>query len=128
MKQIKTISKRLNNSAEFDEAVNKAIEEGWTLTERKVLQPQSQPSEGVYIHVMLYAELERFTEPDECEGGPILNLIENLAKFTGSLAEKQKDTNSRGCGTCKSLYAPSDLSKCPQCSGSPKYSDWEPRT
>ena len=128
MKQIKTIKNKLDNAIQFDAAVNAALQEGWTLIERKVLQPPSQPSSGTYFNIMLYAEFERFTEPDECEDSPICNLIENCARFIGNLAEKQKDTNSRGCVTCKFLCAPSDLSKCPQCSGHPEYSDWEPRT
>lgn len=91
MKQIKTIAKRLNNSAEFDADVNAALQEGWTLIERKVLQPPSQPSDGVYLHNMLYAELERFTEPDECEDSPLCNLVENCARFIGKLADKQME-------------------------------------
>ena len=54
MKQIKTIRYRLENSEDFDSAVNAAIKEGWTLTRREVLMP---PTDDKYI--MLYAELEK---------------------------------------------------------------------
>ena len=55
--QIKTIEFRLDASEEFDEAVNKALSEGWSLVKRDVLPPYEGAS---YIHHrMLYAELER---------------------------------------------------------------------
>lgn len=60
MKQIKTIVHKLYNETDFDEAVNKALAEGWTLIERKVLQPQAQPhSREHFVNSMLYAELEK---------------------------------------------------------------------
>lgn len=135
MKQIKTISKRLDNATAFDEAVNKAIAEGWTLIERKVLQPPSQPSDGVYIHNMLYAELERFTEPDECEDSPLCNLVENCARFIGKLADKQmekapdlpedEDVTGKFCINCKHREIPPGGVPCRNCRDK---KNWEPRT
>lgn len=140
MKQIKTIKYRLDNAAAFDEAVNKAIEEGWTLTERKVLQPCSQPTNGVFLYNMLYAELERFTEPDECEDSPLCNLVENLAKFAGSLADRnaekapdlpedtekpKEDAPVRDCADCKHYVTPITHLPCRTCR---TLKSWEPRT
>lgn len=140
MKQIKTIKYRLDNAAAFDEAVNKAIEEGWTLTERKVLQPCSQPTNGVYFHNMLYAELERFTEPDECEDSPLCNLVENCARFIGNLADRnaekapdlpedaekpKEDAPVRDCAECKHYRTPITHLPCRNCR---TLKSWEPRT
>ena len=63
MKQIKTICIRLNDADAFDKKVNEALEEGWMLTERRVLQP---PTSDKYT--MLYAELEKhtITEAERC--------------------------------------------------------------
>lgn len=57
MLQIKTIRDRLDNSITFDDEVNAALRDGWTLKKRTVLQPISQ-SDTTYTHMMLYAELE----------------------------------------------------------------------
>lgn len=60
MKQIKTLVYRLDNASQFDKAVNTAIEEGWTLIKRETLLPLSQPNDKeTFIHMMLYAELEK---------------------------------------------------------------------
>lgn len=91
MKQIKTITRRLSDANAFDVDVNFALREGWTLVERKVLQPPAQPNTSTnYFNTMLYAELEKFTEPDERDESPISNLIENLARWAEILADKQK--------------------------------------
>lgn len=60
MKQIKTIIKQYAD--EFDEVVNAALAEGWTLTRREVLPPFE--GERFYVVQKLYAELER--EAEEC--------------------------------------------------------------
>lgn len=61
--KIKTITKQLGNANDFDNEVNAALADGWVLTKRDVLQPQSQPNDGChYIHTMLYAELEKRDE------------------------------------------------------------------
>lgn len=109
MKQIKTICTRMNNAAEFDLKVNTAIKEGWTLIKRETILPLSQPHDGqTFIHLMLYAELERFTEPDETEGNPMANLIENLAAFVGNMAERMKQREAteekkadKTCASCR---------------------------
>lgn len=86
MKQIKTIKNRLDNATDFDEAVNLAFAEGWTLTKREVLQPKAQ-SENVQTYTMLYAELEReiITEAERC--------CENCAHF-------DKSSNMEPCRHC----------------------------
>ena len=57
MLQIKTIRYRLDNPIEFDDEVNAALREGWTLKKRTVLRPISQ-NDTNYTYMMLYAELE----------------------------------------------------------------------
>lgn len=60
--QIKTIKNRLDNAEAFDSSVNAALNDGWVLKKRLVLQPH-QPTGGInYFHTMLYAELEK---PDQ---------------------------------------------------------------
>lgn len=58
MKHIKTIHRRIDESAQFDNEVNAALEEGWTLTKR----------EFVASYCVLYAELElvTITEEEKC--------------------------------------------------------------
>lgn len=66
MLQIKTIRDRLDNNTYFDNEVNAALRDGWTLKKRTVLQPIGQ-SESVYTHTMLYAELEKEVADDDAE-------------------------------------------------------------
>ena len=64
MLQIKTIRNRLGNPTLFDDEVNAALRDGWTLKKRTVLRPISQ-HESTYIHMMLYAELEKEVADDD---------------------------------------------------------------
>ena len=57
MLQIKTIRYHLDNLTSFDDDVNAALREGWTLKKRTVLLPIIQ-SDTRYPYIMLYAELE----------------------------------------------------------------------
>ena len=66
MLQIKTIRNRLENATLFDDEVNAALHDGWTLKKRTVLRPIGQ-SESVYMHTMLYAELEKEVAGDDAE-------------------------------------------------------------
>lgn len=66
MLQIKTIRNRLNNPTLFDDEVNAALSDGWTLKKRTVLRPIGQ-SESVFGHMMLYAELEKEVADDDAE-------------------------------------------------------------
>lgn len=66
MLQIKTIRERLDYLALFDDEVNVALRDGWTLKKRTVLRPIGQ-SESVYAHTMLYAELEKEVADDDAE-------------------------------------------------------------
>lgn len=66
MLQIKTIRDRLDCASFFDNEVNAALRDGWTLKKRAVLRPISQ-SESVYTHTMLYAELEKEVTDDDAE-------------------------------------------------------------
>ena len=63
MLQIKTIRYRLDNHTFFDDEVNAALRNGWTLKKRIVLRPISQ-HDTTYIHMMLYAELEKEVADD----------------------------------------------------------------
>lgn len=95
MKQIKTITWRLHNTDDFDKEVNAAIEEGWTLTKRRIIIPNEQP-QGNILYTMLYAELER----------------EVFGKN-----DKKNCTNCKHKGT---LFVPD--SPCPECKS---YMKWE---
>lgn len=66
MLQIKTIRERLDYPTLFDDEVNAALHDGWTLKKRTVLWPIGQ-SESVYMHTMLYAELEKEVADDDAE-------------------------------------------------------------
>lgn len=66
MLQIKTIRNRLNNPTLFDDEVNAALRDGWTLKKRTVLRPIGQ-SGSVFGHMMLYAELEKEVADDDVE-------------------------------------------------------------
>ena len=66
MLQIKTIRNRLDNPILFDDEVNAALRDEWTLKKRTILRPIGQ-SESVYIHMMLYAELEKEVADDDAE-------------------------------------------------------------
>lgn len=66
MLQIKTIRNRLDNPTLFDDEVNAALCDGWTLKKRTVLRPIGQ-SESAYSHTMLYAELEKEVADDDAE-------------------------------------------------------------
>ena len=66
MLQIKTIRNRLDNPTLFDDEVNAALRNGWTLKKRTVLRPIGQ-QESTYIHMMLYAELEKEVAEDDAE-------------------------------------------------------------
>lgn len=66
MLQIKTIRNRLDNPITFDDEVNAALRDGWTLKKRTVLRPIGQ-SESVFGHMMLYAELEKEVADDDAE-------------------------------------------------------------
>ena len=66
MLQIKTIRERLDYPTLFDGEINAALRDGWTLKKRTVLRPIGQ-SESVYMHTMLYAELEKEVADDDAE-------------------------------------------------------------
>lgn len=66
MLQIKTIWDWLDNNTYFDNEVNAALRDGWTLKKRTVLRPIGQ-SESVFGHMMLYAELEKEVADDDIE-------------------------------------------------------------
>ena len=66
MLQIKTIWNRLKNATLFDDEVNAALRDGWTLKKRTVLRPIGQ-SESTYTYMLLYAELEKEVADDDAE-------------------------------------------------------------
>ena len=55
MLQIKTIADRLDNAKDFDDKVNKALENGWIITKRYLSEPKNG-GDGMYYR-MLIAEL-----------------------------------------------------------------------
>ena len=64
--QIKTIRRRLDNAEAFDEEVNKALSEGWSLTKRYLLKGGNLSSTA-YCHSMLIAEMVKDVPPDTLE-------------------------------------------------------------
>lgn len=66
MLQIKTIWHRLVYSTSFDNEVNAALRDGWTLKKRTILRPIGQ-SESTYFPTMLYAELKKEVADDDTE-------------------------------------------------------------
>ena len=66
MLQIKTIRNRLDNPTLFDDEVNAALRDGWTLKNRTVLRPIDQ-SESTYTYMLLYAELEKEVADNDTE-------------------------------------------------------------
>ena len=64
MLQIKTIRARMDNPTYFDNEVNAALRDGWTLKKRTVVRPISQHN-TTYTHMMLYAELEMEVANDD---------------------------------------------------------------
>lgn len=95
MKQIKTIKNRLDNNEEFDNEVNTAIKEGWTLVKRDIILPIAQ-SPLTTFYTMLYAELER---------------------------DVYNEGDKKYCKNCKhdgTLFVPG--SPCPKCK---KFDKWE---
>lgn len=65
MLQIKTIWNRLTNTTPFDDEVNAALCDGWTLKKRTVLRPIGQSeSTYTYMYMILYAELEKEVADD----------------------------------------------------------------
>ena len=57
--QIMTITRNLNESREFDEKVNAALNTGWKLVKRDVLEVQEESEYEVCRYLALYAELEQ---------------------------------------------------------------------
>lgn len=64
MRQIKTIIKRRDYVDDFDDAVNLAIADGWTLVRRYVDPGFGVTTAGLVFYPALVAELEREV-PDE---------------------------------------------------------------
>lgn len=77
--KIKTIRWRLDAAEKFDEAVNAALEEGWMLTKREVLDGRQLGSD-TYQHRMLYAELILPDAPAEPEKPADLDAAMDLIK------------------------------------------------
>ena len=66
MLQIKTIWDWLDNATYFDNEVNAALRDGWTLKKRTVQQHLGQKKKNnTYVRMMLYAELEMEVADDD---------------------------------------------------------------
>ena len=90
MKQIKTIVNRLDNHEDFDEEVNRALSDGWSLIERRVIVPKAQAT-NYYTYHMLYAELEK--GDDETEFLDLFGLIDAMKRFINAEAEQVEAKN-----------------------------------
>lgn len=58
MKQILTVWENIRDQEIFDRRVNSAIERGWTLKKRMLINAFA-PTDGVFAYRVLYAELEK---------------------------------------------------------------------
>lgn len=108
MKQIKTIIKVMNprldaamEAQAFDDEVNAALEEGWTLVKREVLAPAV--TDAYDYHRTLYAELER-------------ELVEERE-------QPEEQPEERECGNCRYYGTAVYDYPCTVCTDSNK---WEP--
>lgn len=63
MRQIKTIWWNIQNSNKFDDEVNEAISDGWSMITRMILMPKIDDG-----YPLLYAEFER--DDHEFDGVP----------------------------------------------------------
>lgn len=73
----------------FDNCVNEALQEGWKLVKRELIQPKAQPNiGGTYFNTMLYAELERSTS--DCETSTLNDIKsgKGLKPLQGASASK----------------------------------------
>lgn len=61
MKQIKTVIMPIGCATQFDEAINRLLENGWQIIKRELRHTQGSPDESFSIPIVniLYAELER---------------------------------------------------------------------
>lgn len=64
--QIKTIRYRLDDAEKFDEAVNKALSEGWILTKKYILEGKNLGG-STFSHNMLIAEMVKDETPETLE-------------------------------------------------------------
>lgn len=142
MLEIKTIRYKLDDSANFDSVVNKAIADGWELVERRVLQPLSQPNNGsTYTNTMLYAELEKGREPvlKEAPKADLGDVCEVLVRLLGAqatcweadiramLSSKQAapEEKENSCHTCKYSELNCADEPCRSCRTNDDH--WEPK-
>lgn len=105
MLEIKTVKNWLDSSDDFDKEVNAALAEGWELTRRDIIIPQTANK-----YTMLYAELERYTAESEEEEPE----DDGLARWVFSRRNPLEPYHCSFCGH------PADPSKalpslCPNC-------------
>lgn len=77
--QIKTIRKTIFSASEFDDEVNKALDAGWRLTRREVLQGEGK-EKTCYDNWLLYAELVKMDPVPEQPAMDPLEAIQVLAR------------------------------------------------
>ncbi len=61
MKQIKTVIRPISSATQFDMTINRLLDDGWELKNRKIIDAPGDISEAFNIPVIhvLYAELEK---------------------------------------------------------------------
>lgn len=61
MKQIKTVIRPISSATQFDITINKLLDNGWELKNRKIISTHGDISEAFNFPVthILYAELEK---------------------------------------------------------------------
>ena len=95
--KIKTILRRLdgpNMPEDFDTEVNKALEEGWTLTDKR-LQPDGQLLEGRCSHYMMIAEMVKMDEPEAPEAA------EPISVETAACIVHEECAQRSRCNECR---------------------------
>ena len=77
--QIKTIFNPLDYAGLFDNAVNEALDDGWRLTRRELLQCEADTMREEKRR-LLYAELVKMDPPSEQPVGDPLEAVQVLAR------------------------------------------------
>lgn len=89
--EIKTVVFRLDNAADFDNAVNTALSEGWHLVKRDVIHSRQPHNTTNFFHPMLYAELAKL---------PVAEAPEPMTVQDAAWIIKQECDRHEHCDTC----------------------------
>lgn len=105
--KIKTIRRRLDNAAEFDEDLNKALANGYQLVRRDII-PGFRLDGGGHLHNMLYAELVLPDPPAEPETPDPIEALHIVKEFCHSVPTKECGETCPLSDWCQQLTAGGD--------------------